>query len=163
MWIHVRSTAFDIMSLNGQGQLCPLTCPKWRDLSTHNRMSKSRTLEKKPKNNVTLTWKFPWKSCSTSHLLFLSSNPKILNWKLFPPKWSLLNAQQKKKNEARKAKKGGGEKVDSKRQNCCVTFKPKNLLEILLSVHARTLKPNILHLDQKATKCTTCKWLYGKF
>ena len=28
-------------------------------------------------------------------------------------------------------------------------------LEILLSAHARTLKVNILHLDQKAAKCTT--------
>ena len=70
---------------------------------------------------------------------------------------------KRKKMRQEKQKKGGGEKVDSKRQNCCVTFKPKNLLEILLSVHARTLQPNILRLDQKATKCTTCKWLYGKF
>ena len=31
-----------------------------------------------------------------------------LSQKLFPPKWNLLNAQQKKKNEARKAKKEGG-------------------------------------------------------
>ena len=28
---------------------------------------------------------------------------------------------------------------------------------------AWTLQANILHLDQKAVKCTTCKWLYGKF
>ena len=36
-------------------------------------------------------------------------------------------------------------------------------LKILLSVHARNLQANILHLDQKAVKCTTCKWLYSKF
>ena len=29
--------------------------------------------------------------------------------------------------------------------------------------HAQTSQANILHLDQKAAKCTTCKWLYGKF
>ena len=34
--------------------------------------------------------------------------------------------------------------------------------EILLSAHARTPQANILYLDQKATKCMTCKWLYGK-
>ena len=36
-------------------------------------------------------------------------------------------------------------------------------LKILLSVHARNLQANILHLDQKTVKCTTCKWLYSKF
>ena len=36
-------------------------------------------------------------------------------------------------------------------------------LKILLSAHARNLQANILHLDQKAVKCTTCKWLYSKF
>ena len=62
-----------------------------------------------------------------------------------------------------KRKKKGGEKAKSKSQDCCVTFKPKNYLEILLSAHARTLQANILHLDQKALNCTTCKWLLGKF
>ena len=41
------------------------------------------------------------------------------------------------------------------------TFKPQNYLEILLSAHAWTLPANILHLDQKAGKCATRKWLYG--
>ena len=63
-----------------------------------------------------------------------------------------------------KRKMREGEKAKSKSQDCCVTFKPKlNYLEILLSVHARNLQANILHLDQKATKFMTCKWLYGKF
>ena len=35
-------------------------------------------------------------------------------------------------------------------------------LEILLSAHARTSQANILHLDQKAAKCTTCKPVCGK-
>ena len=39
-----------------------------------------------------------------------------------------------------KQKKRGGEKAKSKSQDCCVTFKPKNYLEILLSLHARTLQ-----------------------
>ena len=33
---------------------------------------------------------------------------------------------KRKKNEARKVKKRGGEKAKSKSQDCCVTFKPKN-------------------------------------
>ena len=70
------STSCDIISFNGQGQLCPLTCAEWRDPSNHTRMStiQSRTPEKKAKNHVTLTWKFPWKSCFTTHLPLLPSN-----------------------------------------------------------------------------------------
>ena len=62
---------------------------------------------------------------------------------------------KRKKNDARKAKKRGGEKVKSKSQDCCVTFKPKNYLEILLSAYAQTSYTYILHLNEKAMKCTT--------
>ena len=68
---------------------------------------------------------------------------------------------KRKQNEARKAKKEGGEKVKSKSQDCCVTFKPKHYLKILLSAHAS--QTNILYPDQKAAKCMTCKVLCGKF
>ena len=70
---------------------------------------------------------------------------------------------REKKSEARKAKKKGGEKAKSKSQDCCVTFKPKNYLEILLCAHARTSQAHILHLDQNAAKCSTCKPVGGKF
>ena len=53
---------------------------------------------------------------------------------------------KRKKNEARKAKKEG------RRES-----------EILLSAHARPSQADILHLDQKAAKCTTCKSVCGKF
>ena len=62
-----------------------------------------------------------------------------------------------------KRKKKGGEKAKSKSQDCCDTFKPKNYLEILLSAHARTMQGDILHLDQKAVKCTTYERVCGKF
>jgi len=62
-----------------------------------------------------------------------------------------------------KKKKREGVKAKSKSQDCCVTFKPKNYLEILLSAHARTTRADILHLDQKAVKCTTCERVCGKF
>ena len=49
---------------------------------------------------------------------------------------------REKKMRQEKRKKRGGEKVNSKSQDCCVTFKPKNSKkknpEILLSAHART-------------------------
>ena len=166
--IHVLSSIVCI-SFDGQGQLCLLTCAEWRDLSNHTRMStiQSRTPEKKAKNHVTLTWKFPWKSSSTTHLLFLSSYPKILIaflFKLFPPKWSLPKCpQEKKKMRQEKWKRGEGRKRKEKSRPLCRALKPKNYLEILLSVHAWTSQANILHLDQKAVKCTTCKQLCGKF
>ena len=42
----------------------------------------------------------------------------------------------RKKMRQEKQKKRGGGKAKSKSQDCCVTFKPKNYLELLLSVHA---------------------------
>ncbi|CAH3179939.1 unnamed protein product [Porites lobata] len=56
-----------------------------------------------------------------------------------------------------KRKKKGGEKARSKSQDCCVPFKPKNYLQILLSAYARTSEADILHLGQKAARCSTCK------
>ena len=42
----------------------------------------------------------------------------------------IINAQQKEKKKrgkkSEKAKKEGREKAESKSQDCCVTFKPKN-------------------------------------
>ena len=70
---------------------------------------------------------------------------------------------KRKKMRQEKRKKRAGEKAKSKSQDCCVTFKPKNYLKILLSVHARTSQADILHLDQKAVKCMTCKPVCGKF
>ena len=55
-----------------------------------------------------------------------------------------------------------GEERKRKSQGCCVTLKPKNYPEILLSAHAQTSQANILHLDQKARKCMTCQRPCGK-
>ena len=68
---------------------------------------------------------------------------------------------REKKMRQEKRKKKGGEKAKSKSQDCCVTFKPN--LENLLCAHARTSQAHILHLDQKAAKCSTCKPVGGKF
>ena len=69
---------------------------------------------------------------------------------------------REKKNEQEKRKKRGGEKGKSKSQDCCVTLNPETV-EILLSAHARTSQADILHLDQKAVKCTTGKRVCGNF
>ena len=131
MRIHILSTPCDIISFNGQGQLCPLTCAEWRDLSKQTRMStiQARTPEKKAKKPCNIDLKIPWKTCSTAHLPFLSPNPKILKafLKTFPTKMKPTKMPSKrKKNDARKPKKRGGEKEKSKSQDCYVTFKPKN-------------------------------------
>ena len=67
---------------------------------------------------------------------------------------------KRKKNEERKAKKRGEDKKRKVKVKTAVSLLNPN---ILLSAHARTLPANILHLDQKAAKCTTCERLYGKF
>ena len=41
-------------------------------------------------------------------------------------------------------------------------MKKKKGEEKFCSAHARTSHTDILHLDQKAAKCMTCQWLYGK-
>ena len=110
--VHMLSTAFDIISFNCQEQLCPPTYAEWIDLSNHSRIStiQSRTQEKKAKHHVILTWKFPWKSCSTAtHLPFLSDNSNILKafLKTFPTKIKPTKCTAREKNEAKKAKKEG--------------------------------------------------------
>ena len=75
---------------------------------------------------------------------------------------AFIYASNSDRNGIVQMKKRRGEKAKSKSQDCCVTFKPKNL-EILLYAHARTSQADILHLDQKAVKCTTCKPVCGKF
>ena len=159
MRIQDLSTLCDIISFNGQGQLSTLTCAEWRDLSNHTRMStiQSRTPEKEAKNYVTRTWKSPWKSCSITHLSFLSPNPKILKafLKTLPTKMKPTKCTaREKRREERKRK--------VKVKTAVSLLNPKTV-KILLSAHARTSQADILHLDQKAAKCTTCKPVCGKF
>ena len=66
---------------------------------------------------------------------------------------------KEKKNEAKKVKKEGRRE----RAKLLSLLTTQKICNILLSAHARNSQANILHLDQKSTKCMTCKWLYGKF
>jgi len=114
VWIHVPSTACDVIDFNGPGQLCPLTCAEWSYLSNNTRMStiQSRTPEKNAKDYVTLNQKFPWKSCSTTHPPFLLSNPKILKAfpKTFPTKMKPTKCTAKEKKWSKKSDKRGEER-----------------------------------------------------
>ena len=116
----------------------------------HNSVKDTGEKGKKPCN---IGLKISMKSCSIAHLPFLSSNCKILKvfLKTYPTKGKATKCPvREKKSEARKTKnKREGEKAKRISQDCCVTFKPKNYLEILLSVHARTSQADILHLDQR--------------
>ena len=69
-----------------------------------------------------------------------------------------------------KRKKKWGKKSEKRREERKRKVKVKTAVsllnpngEILLSAHARTSQADILHLDQKAAKCTTCKPVCGKF
>ena len=159
MPVHVHSTAFDVISFNGQGQLCPPTCAERRDLSNHTRMStiQSRTPEKKAKNHVTLTRK----SCATTHLPFLSSNPNILKafLKTFATKMKPTKCPAREKKRGKKSKKRGEERTRKVKVKTAVSL----LTPKVLSTHARTSQADILHLDQKAAKCKICNRLCGKF
>ena len=65
-----------------------------------------------------------------------------------------------KKNEKRGEERKG--KIKVKTAVSLLNPKFRNV-EILLSAHARTSQADILHLDQKAVKCTTGKRVCGKF
>ena len=127
----------------------------------HNSVKDTGERGKKPCN---IDLKISMKILFHCHLPFLSPNPKILKAfpKTLPTKMKPTKCPaREKKMRQEKQKKKGGEKAKSKSQDCCVTFKTKSYLVILLS--ARTSQAHILHLDQKAAKCTTCKLVCGKF
>ena len=140
MQVHVLSTTFDVISFNGQGQLCPLAWTKWRDLTRISTIQ-SRTPRKKAKNHVTLTWKSPWKSCSATHLPFLLSNPKILKAFLntFPTKMKPTKCPaREKKIRQEKWKKRGAEKAKSKSQDGCDIFlRMSELRKLILCIWIR--------------------------
>ena len=103
-----------------QGEDVFQTIPEWAQFSQGGKRKR-----RKKKKHGKLAWKFPWKSCSTTHLTLFSTNPgKIL--KPFPKSWSLL-MPSKRQNKIM------GGKAKEKSRDCCVIFKPKNYLGILLS------------------------------
>ena len=72
-----------------------------------------------------------------------------------------MPSKRKKKLGKKSEKRGEERKRKVKVKTAVSLLNPK--IEILLSAHARTSQADILHLDQKAAKCTTCKPVCGKF
>ena len=69
----------------------------------------------------------------------------------------------REKKWGKKSEKRGEERKQKVKVKTAVSLWNPKILKILLSAYARTSQANILHLDQKAAKCTTCKRLHGKF
>ena len=90
-------------------------------------MIQSRRPEEKAKKHVTLTRKFPRKSCFTTHLPFLSSNPKILKAfpKTFPTKMKPTKYPAKAKKWGKKSERREGRKWKEKVSRFCFLRMPK--------------------------------------
>ena len=103
MWVHVPSTASDVIRTTLSTNLCRV---KRSFKPYQNEHDSVKETGEKAKNHVTRTRKFPRKSCFTTHPPFLSPNPKILKafLKTLPTKMKLTKCPAKAKNEARKAK-----------------------------------------------------------
>ena len=69
----------------------------------------------------------------------------------------------REKKMTKKSEKRGEERKGKVKAKTAVSLLNLKTVEILLSAHARTSQADILHLDQKAAKCTTGKRVCGKF
>ena len=126
-----------VVSFNGQGQLCLLTCGGWRDLSEWARFNRDQKQKEPCNTNLVLP---------PTHLSF----HLILRSFCFPKNFSHQNEGCQMSSKRKKWRKKSKKRWERKRK------------EILLSAHARTSQANMLHLNQKAAKCTTCKQVWGK-
>ena len=115
-------------------------CVEGWDLLNQTRKNniQSRTPEKMAKNHVILTWNFP---------------------KTFPTKMKSTKCPAKEKRGEKSEKRGEERKRKVNVKTAVSLLNPQTLL----SAHTQTSEANILHLDRKAAKCSTCKWLYGTF
>ena len=72
------------------------------------------------------------------------------------------NKQTKKNHEATKAKEL--EKAKGESRDRCITFTPKTEnFSFCADAQTLQLEADIWHLKQRATKCTTCRWIFCKF
>ena len=100
--------------------------------------------EKNVKKHEKLIWKFPWKSCSTTHLHFLQTNSIITG--------GLFKKNIPTKMKRKKRGQGGGGKPKSQG----VTFKPPNNPFFLLSMH------ELQKLCVRTLDCAELDW-YTRF
>ena len=83
--------------------------------------------------------------------------------KIFSHERKPSKSPTKEKNGGKKSKRSGEERKQKVKDVRPTNFLEKNYLEILLSVHARTLKAVIWHQEQKLVQCSTCKQRFGQF
>ena len=120
------------IACGGRGQLWHVTCAEGRDLSNYVRMStiQLRRPEKrqKPRNvdpKIPMKRLVPLPTCASSHLE--SYDPKSCPKMFFPPKWSLVNAQQKKQKWGKKSNRRGEERKLLKLTFCIWNRRPRNV------------------------------------
>ena len=127
MLIHVPCTTCDVIIFYSRRQVCQfhVTRAGWGDLSNHTRMTstiQSMRPEKKAKKHVTLGQKFPWESCCSTRLPFLSFNFNILKAfpQIFPTelKTTKCPAEENKWRKKRRKKRRGGKVEGSWNWHC---------------------------------------------
>ena len=131
----------------------------------NERDSVKQTRERR-KKTCNFDQKIPMKILSHYPLVLPSKKFTILERfaKSFPTKGSLNSkCPTKEKNGGKKSKRSGEERKQKVKDERATKFLEKNYHEILLSVHARTLKAVIWHQEQKLVQCSTCKQRFGQF
>ena len=120
MWIHVLSTACDVISFNGQGQLCQPTCRVKRSFkpyqNDHNSVKDTQEKGKKP--------------CHIDPNIFhenLVPLPTYLSFlKTFPTKMKPSKCPAREKKWGKKSQKGGEERKRKVKVKSAVSlFNPK--------------------------------------
>ena len=133
MHIQVLSTACYTINFNGT-TLSANLCRVKRSFKTYHKEHDSvKETQKKAKNHVRLTGKFPWQSCFTTHLPSLSSNTKVLKAfpKTFPTKIKPAKcATRRKKMRQEKRKKIGEERQRKEKVKTAVSLlNPKTIFK----------------------------------
>ena len=141
--IHVPSTACDVVSFKGQGQLCNLSCSGGRDLSNRTKISmiQSRRPKKKAKNPCSVYRKSPWKTFPLSTYLpsfHLKASPKTFHTRIQSSKCTAKEKKLKDEANYKSERRRRRESEKCKTKLLC-HFNPKKTLEILQSAQdART-------------------------
>ena len=126
---HVSCTLCDVISFNGQGQFCQLTCAGGKDLSNHTKLTtiQSKKPEKNAKNDMYSWHEIPMNILFTTLLHFNPSNSST------PIEIKHSYCPAKEKRGTRKAKEKG------RRES-----------QTLLSAHASSSEAAVYQQEQEA-------------
>ena len=145
----------NVACLLGQSEEIFQIIPEWAQFSQGHR----RKRQKKCNIDLKISMKIWFHDYLLFHLILRSWK---LSKKISHHNEAYLKPSKRKNMRQEKRKKKGGEKAKRKSQDCCALLNTKTKFCFLRMPKLRKLY-NILHLEKKAAKCTTCKWLYGKF